>query len=44
MQQSQIPGPGSYNADESIVKHNNPSVRIDGGTSRTQIVSKEQYN
>ena len=41
---SEVPGPGAYNADESIVKHNNPSVRINSATTRSQLVSKEHQN
>lgn len=39
-----VPGPGHYDADESVVKYNNPSVRIGGGTQRADLVSKEQLN
>lgn len=39
-----VPGPGHYDANDSVVKNNNPSVRIGGGTQRADFVSKEQSN
>lgn len=39
---NEVPGPGTYNQDESMIRHHSPSFKIDSQSQRTQMVSKEQ--
>ena len=44
LQKNEIPGPGNYEADSSIIKDRVKTYKMEGGSSRGDIVSREAKN
>jgi hypothetical protein len=44
IQRDNNPGPGNYDPNESKIKYQSPSYKIDGGSKRVGLVSADQYS